>query len=188
MLVAAFSVACGSKSKSIEDQAKEKCEKIIAAVEAGDFEKAEELDEAFDEWCDTLSDEDFDKADATYDSYDDKLYAAIEKGTKKYAKKACDNILKALEKGNLDKAEELVMDLAYWYEGLADEYQEIADEVLNRYEDRFNELAEDLSDDYYYEEDYYEEDYYEEDYEDYDDEDWDDEDYDDEDYDDEDWW
>lgn len=178
LLVAAFSVACGSKSKSIEDQAKEKCEKIIAAVEAGDFEKAEELDEAFDEWCDTLSDEDFDKADAAYDSYEDKLDAAIEKGTKKYAKKACDNILKTLERGDLDKAEELVMDLMYWYEGLAYEYQEIADEVLSRYEDRFNELAEDLSDDYYYEDDYYE------DYEDYDDEDYD-EDYDD--WDDEEW-
>lgn len=64
VLVAAFTVACGSFGKSPEEQAKDKCEAITKALQDGEFKKAMQLSEEMEEWAETLSPEDREKVEA----------------------------------------------------------------------------------------------------------------------------
>ena len=64
VLVAAFTVACGSFGKSPEEQARDKFEAIAKAMQDGEFKKAMQLTEEMEEWAETLSPEDREKVEA----------------------------------------------------------------------------------------------------------------------------
>ena len=68
-LVAIFSFACAN----VEDQAKEKCEAIVNALDDGNFAKAEKLATDFWEWYEELDKEDQAKADKVVEKYSDEL-------------------------------------------------------------------------------------------------------------------
>lgn len=172
--VAAFSIACGSNSgpASVEDQAKEKCEAIIKAMEAGDFEKADNLKREFAEWGQSLNEADFEKADKVVENekYEEKIDAAHAKGVEKYATDAYENIIKAFQNDDPIKAKELMEELEMFYENLC-KYSDraLVDAIGERYVYQITEYFE-LNFGGYDEDEIYE--YYNEEY----DEDWDDED------------
>lgn len=68
-LVAIFSFACAN----VEDQAKEKCEAIVNALDDGDFAKVEKLAGDWDEWYSGLNKKDQAKADKVVEKYADEL-------------------------------------------------------------------------------------------------------------------
>jgi len=63
---------CQEKQLSVEDQAVEYYENLLKAVEAGDYEKAEELEAEMDKWYDSLSEDDLMKAAEAVEKWEEK--------------------------------------------------------------------------------------------------------------------
>lgn len=80
-------VACGGngngneKKVTVEDQAIEYSEKLLKAMEAGDFDKIEKLEAEMEKWYESLSEEDQEKADDAADEWGMENMTRIERAT-----------------------------------------------------------------------------------------------------------
>lgn len=152
--------ACG---QSVEEQAEAKFDQIIKTFEEGDAVKAGELFYDLADWTQGLSVEDQQKVTIVSEKYALKIaelladmqypeestaseYVEVEteksndsQVTEK-AKEYCNKIVKALKKGDLEKAENLMDDLDEWQDGLNDDEWDIVEDVWASYEDQIDEL------------------------------------------------
>lgn len=150
--------ACGTKN--VEEQAEAKLEQIVKTFEEGDIVKAGELVDDFAEWTESLSEEDRQKVVEVTERYalqialdmdgmnsqeggDFSEYEVSEQSNEDVTAKAqeyCDKIVKALMKGDLDKAEDLMDDMDDWQDSLNDEEWEKVEDIWESYEEQIDEL------------------------------------------------
>ena len=90
LAAALFVVACGGgnakkeEPKSIEDQLLKHVAKIEKAVKADNYEKAIDLYWAFEEWVDSLDDEQYDEFEEAFEKNEKRLYILDEVGSAAY--------------------------------------------------------------------------------------------------------
>ena len=151
--------ACGPKS--VEEQAEAWFEQIVESLKDGDLVKAQELFTECYEWNQTLSAEDQEKVENVGEKYAMQIasimgladetepveYEAPKQDYKKVTAKAkdyCEQIVKALKKGNFDKAEDLLDDFDDWQASLDDDEWDAAEDVWESYEDVIDGLFEEI--------------------------------------------
>ena len=153
--------ACGTKT--VEEQAEAKLEQIVKTFEEGDAVKAGELLQDFATWGDGLSEEDQQKVAEVGERYALQITLAMagmnnleedwsggydeneesEQSSEEVTAKAqeyCDKIVKALKKGDLDKAEDLMDDMDDWQDSLNDEEWDKVEDIWVSYEEQIDEL------------------------------------------------
>lgn len=137
VLVAAFTVACGSFGKSPEEQAKDKCEAITKALQDGEFKKAMQLTEEMEEWVETLSPEDREKVEAVAMDAAGDMFGSIGENIENF------DIDELVDDIDVDAfVDDMEADIDAFVDDMEDDVNDFVDDM----EDGIDDLVEDIED------------------------------------------